>query len=89
VNRYLNCIRPQSFVCDPSAGGIQERISSALAASSEERTELMQYFGDKVHDDVLILGMFEPPVIYAVDPELNWEPRNDRRVRVNTMWFGE
>jgi len=28
-------------------------------------------------------------VIYAVDPELNWEPRNDRRVRVNTMWFGE
>ena len=89
VNRYLNCVRPQSFVCDPTPGGIQERISPALAASGEERVELMQYFGDKVHDDVLILGMFEPPVIYAVNPALNWEPRNDRRVRVNTMWFSE
>jgi hypothetical protein len=35
VNRYLNCIRPQSFVCDPSPGGLQEKIAPALAASGE------------------------------------------------------
>jgi peptide/nickel transport system substrate-binding protein len=87
VNRYLNCVRPQSFVCDPSPDGLQERIAPALAASGEERVELMQYFGDRVHDDVLILGVFEPPVIYATNPKLNWEPRFDRRVRASTMWF--
>jgi peptide/nickel transport system substrate-binding protein len=87
VNRYLNCVRPQSFVCDPSPGGLQEKIAPALAASGEERVRLMQFFGDKVHDEVLILGLFEPPVIYAVNPKLNWKPRFDRRVRVNTMRF--
>jgi ABC-type transport system substrate-binding protein len=89
ANRYLNCIRPQSFVCDPSPGGLQEQIAPALAASGEERARLMQALGDRVHDDVLILGLFETPVIYAVDPKLNWQPRFDRRVRVSTMWFSE
>jgi hypothetical protein len=89
INRYLNCVRPQSFVCDPAPGGLQEQIAPALAASGEERTHLMQAFGDRVHDDVLILGLFETPVIYAVDPKLNWKPRFDRRVRVSTMWFSE
>jgi ABC-type transport system substrate-binding protein len=87
VNRYLNCIRPQSLACDPTPGGLQEKIGPALAASGEERLRLMQEFGDRVHDEVLIYGMFEPPVIYAVDPKLNFTPRFDRRVRVNAMWF--
>jgi ABC-type transport system substrate-binding protein len=87
ANRYLNCIRPQSFVCDPNPGGLQEQIGPALAASGDERVRLMQALGDRVHDDVLILGVFEPPVIYAVDPKINWSPRFDRRVRVNTIWF--
>jgi peptide/nickel transport system substrate-binding protein len=87
INRYLNCIRPQSFVCDPTPGGLQEKIGPVLAASGEERVGLMQEFGDRVHDDVLIYGLFEPPVIYAIDPKLNFTPRFDRRVRVNGMWF--
>ena len=89
ANRYLNCLRPQSFVCDPSPGGLQEQIGPALAASGEDRTMRLQALGDRVHDEVLILGLFEPPVIYAVDSKLNWQPRFDRRVRVSTMWFGQ
>jgi len=87
ANRYLNCLRPQSFVCDPSPGGLQEQIGPALAASGDERTEKLQALGDRLHDEVLILGLFEPPVIYAIDPKLNFTPRFDRRVRVSSMWF--
>jgi hypothetical protein len=83
----LNCLRDRSFVCDPSPGGIQEQIGPALAASGEERRQRMEALADKIHDDVLWLGLFDLPIFYAVDPKLNWEPRFDRRVRVNTMWF--
>jgi peptide/nickel transport system substrate-binding protein len=83
----LNCLRDRSFVCDPSPGGIQEQIGPALAASGEDRRRKMEVLADKIHDDVLWLGLFDLPIFYAVDPKLNWEPRFDRRVRVNTMWF--
>jgi peptide/nickel transport system substrate-binding protein len=87
VTNYLNCLRPVSFVCDPSPGGLQEKIEPALAASGEERQRLMEALADKAHDDVLFLPLFDLPVFYAVDPKLNWEPRFDRRVRASAMWF--
>jgi ABC-type transport system substrate-binding protein len=89
VINYMNCTRPVSFVCDPSPGGIQEQIAPALAASGEERQRLMEALADRLHDDVLFLSLFDLPVFYAVNPKLNWEPRFDRRIRVNTMWFSE
>jgi hypothetical protein len=27
------------------------------------------------------------PVVFAVDPRLNWQPRPDPVIRVSTMWF--
>jgi peptide/nickel transport system substrate-binding protein len=84
---YLNCLRPQSFVCDPSPGGLQEKLEPALSAAGAERQRLMVELADRTHDDVLFLPLFETPVIYALDPKLNFEPRFDRRVRVNSMWF--
>jgi len=42
---------------------------------------------DFVHEQALWLTPFDLPVIYAVDPKLNWEPRFDRRVRINSMTF--
>lgn len=86
-NNYLNCVRPVSFVCDPSPGGIQEQLGLALEASGADRQRLMEALADRVHDDVRFLPFFETPVIYAVDPKLNWQPRFDHRVRVSTMWF--
>ena len=87
ANNYLNCTRPLSFICDPSPGGLQEQLAAAQAASGADRQRLMSVMADRVHDDVLVIPMFEPPVVYAVNPKLNWNPRFDRRVRVNTMWF--
>jgi hypothetical protein len=83
----LSCLRDRSFVCDPSPGGLQEQIAPALAATGEERQRLMQAMADRIHDEVLWLGLFDLPIFYAVDPKLSWEPRFDRRVRVNTMSF--
>jgi ABC-type transport system substrate-binding protein len=84
---YLNCLRPVSFVCDPSPGGLQEKLEPGLAASGVERQRLLVELADRAHDEVLFLPLFETPVIYALDPKLNFEPRFDRRIRVSSMWF--
>ena len=86
ATRYLNCAA-RSFVCDPSPGGLQGKLVPALSASGDERQRLLEELADRVHDDVLLLPMFDLPVFYAVDPKLEWEPRFDRRIRISTMWF--
>ena len=89
VNFKINCAFPRSHACDPSPGGIQEQIAPALAASGAERQRLMSVLADKMHDDALSIFGFDLPVIYAVNPKLNWKTRFDGRVRVNTMWFSK
>ena len=84
---YLNCAKAQSPFCDPSPGGIQEQLAPALAASGEERRRLLEGLADFVHEQALWLTPFDLPVIYAVDPKLVWEPRFDRRIRINSMYF--
>ena len=86
---YLNCTKIQSPNCDPSEGGIQTKLAPALAASGAERERLLTELADYVHDQVLWLSPFDLPVIYAVNPNLQWEPRFDRRVRINSMTFSE
>jgi peptide/nickel transport system substrate-binding protein len=87
VNNYMSCYAPNSLVCDTSPGGIQEQIGPALAASGKERQRLMTVLADKMHDDVLFIPGFDLPVVFAVDPRLNWQPRPDPVIRVSTMWF--
>ncbi len=87
ITFYLNCAKIQSPFCDPSPGGIQEQLAPALAASGEERRQLLEGLADYVRDQALWLTPFDLPVIYAVDPKLVWEPRFDRRIRINSMTF--
>jgi len=84
---YLNCAKAQSPFCDPTPGGIQEQIAPALSASGDERRKLLEELADFVHEQALWLTPFDLPVIYAVDPKLVWEPRFDRRIRINSMSF--
>jgi peptide/nickel transport system substrate-binding protein len=86
---YLNCTVAQSGICDPSPSGMQEKLPAALAASGEERRRLLADLADYIHDQVGFVGIFDLPVIYAVNPKLVWEPRFDRRIRVNAMSFSE
>jgi peptide/nickel transport system substrate-binding protein len=89
MNYYMRCNSIRSLVCDPSPGGIEEQVVAALAASGEERVRLMEQVADIFHDQVLMVTLFDLPVVYAVDPKLNWEPRLDPNVRVSAMWFSE
>jgi hypothetical protein len=85
----MRCNSIRSLVCDPSPGGSEEQVVAALAASGEERVRLMEQVADIFHDQVLMVTLFDLPVVYAVDPKLNWEPRLDPNVRVSAMWFSE
>ena len=85
----MSCDAIRSLICDPSPGGIQEQIPAALAASGQERQELLQVLADIFHDEVLFIPLFDLPVVYAVHAKLNWEPRLDPNVRVSSMWFSE
>ncbi len=87
LNYYMNCNSIRSLVCDPSPGGIQDQIAPALAASGAERQRLLEKLADKLHDDVLLISLFDLPIVYGVDPKLNFEPRLDPNIRVNAMWF--
>ncbi|MDA0733519.1 MAG: ABC transporter substrate-binding protein [Chloroflexi bacterium] len=89
ANFYMSCVYPRSLVCDPSEGGIQDQIAVALAASGQDRQDKLEALADRFHDEVLFIPGFDLPVIYAVDPKLNWTTRFDGRVRASTMWFSE
>jgi peptide/nickel transport system substrate-binding protein len=89
VQYYMSCDAVRSLVCDPSPGGLQDLLGPALAASGAERQRLLEALGDKIHDDVLLIPLFDLPLIYAVDEKLNFKPRLDPYVRVNAMWFSE
>ncbi len=89
VRFYMSCQGIRSLVCDPSPGGIQDQMGPALSASGDERRRLMEKLGDKFHEDVLFISLFDLPVFYAVDPKINWNPRLDPTMRVNGIWFSE
>jgi peptide/nickel transport system substrate-binding protein len=85
----LNCEYPYSPNCDPSPGGFQEMMPLALAATGEERQQLMQAILDRVHNEAWFFIGFDLVYFYAVNSKLDWTPRFDGRVRVSTMWFSE
>jgi hypothetical protein len=87
ANYYMNCVYPRSLVCDTSPGGFQDQLPLALAASGAERQLKMQKLADAMHNDSLFVFGFKLPVVYAVDPKLNFKPRFDGRIRVNHLWF--
>jgi ABC-type transport system substrate-binding protein len=89
VLSWMNCARIRSTFCDPSPGGVQEKMAPALAAAGAERQRLLEEIADHFHDQALWIGLFDLPVIYAVNPKLVWEPRFDRRVRINAMSFSK
>ena len=88
VLRGMSCSTRGSYFCDPSEGGAQDRISAALGTpDGPERQAAMEYFADRLKFEGINIGVFDLPIIYAINPRLQWEPRFDRRVRVNSMFY--
>ena len=54
--------------------------------TSEQR---LQVLANRFRQDVFFLALLDLPVIYAVNPKLQWEPRLDPTIRVSGMWFEE
>ena len=86
---YMNCTSTRSSVCDPAPGGIQDQIDDALAASGDERQQRLEVVADRFREEVFMLPLFDLPVVYAVNPKLQWTPRLDPAIRVSGMWFEE
>ena len=89
VRYYMNCTSQRSAVCDPAPGGIQDQIDEALASSGQERQDRLEVLADRFREEVFMLPLFDLPVVYAVNPKLQWEPRLDPNIRVSGMWFEE
>ncbi|MYC29952.1 MAG: hypothetical protein F4X65_07685 [Chloroflexi bacterium] len=89
VRYYMNCTSTRSSVCDPAPGGIQDQIDEALASSGQERQDRLEVLADRFRDEVFMLPLFDLPVVYAVNPKLQWTPRLDPAIRVSGMWFEE
>ena len=86
--RNMDCSSRGSYFCDASPGGAQDRMTDAISATDgPDRQEAMEYFADRLKNEAVIIGVFDLPIIYAINPRLEWEPRFDRRVRVNSMFF--
>lgn len=81
----LSCYSTRSDVCD--ANRLEPIITRAVAATGDERKLLLEQVATILHDDALIIGVFEGFVVYGVNKDLVWEPRYDRRVRLNMMSF--
>ncbi len=85
--RNMSCTVAGSYFCDPD---LKDRIDEAIGTPDGDlRFERMQYFHDILKNDAVVIGVFDLPVIYAVNPRLVWEPRFDRRVRANSMSFSD
>jgi peptide/nickel transport system substrate-binding protein len=85
ARRYMDCFTGPSHYCEPER--VQPLVEQALAARGEERRQLMEQLADIMHDEVLMIPLFDYLVVWGLNDKLEWEPRWDRRIRFNNMSF--
>jgi len=86
--RRLGCFNILTRVCDPSPGGLEEKNQNAFVTTQGPlRQQRLEELATIAHDEFYFLPMFQIAALYGMGSSVNWEPRSDRRVRVNTMWF--
>ena len=82
----MDCLDASSKFCDPV--NVQPLIKPARQASIPDgRQELMEELVDIAYDQAIIYTYFNAEVFYGVSEDLNWEPRFDRRLRINQWTF--
>ena len=89
-----SCHSVNSRVCNlaPGLGGMtfQESIADAIATPlGPERQRKMEALAQIIHEEYWFLPFFVPAKVYGLAPNLEWEPRYDTRIRLNTMRFNE
>ena len=89
-----SCHSVNSRVCNlvPGLEGMtfQESISDAIGTPmGPERTRKMERLAQIIHDEYWFLPFFVAAESYGLAKNLDWEPRFDSRLRLNTMSFSE
>jgi peptide/nickel transport system substrate-binding protein len=83
-NFYLSCYTDRAKVCEPNR--LQPMIEAALAASGEDRRQKLEAIAQIVHDEVLVIPLFDTITVWGMAKNLEWQPRLvDESIRVNTM----
>ena len=84
LNR-MDCFDAGAKFCDPV--NIQPLIGPARSAEGDDRLAKMTELVDFAYDDAIIYTYFNAEVFYGSAEDLIWEPRFDRRLRVNQWTF--
>jgi hypothetical protein len=87
VTGSMSCYYTGSQVCQPDR--IEPLVDPASAATGEERERLLTELANIMHEDVLLIPYWEAKLVYGLHEDLNFEPRYDRRVRLNTLSFSQ
>ena len=87
-----SCFNVNSRVCNLAEGfagmSFEESINDAVATDlGPERVQKMEHLAQIIHDEYWFLPFFVSVQVYGMAPNLEWEPRYDPRIRVNTMRF--
>ena len=78
--RYINCESPSSSVCDPETQALVDAALAADAATGEEK--IYQAF-KKAYEEAELMSLFEIAIAYGMVEDLEFTPRDDRRIRFN------
>ena len=77
----LDCLNAGSKFCDPV--NVQPLLAPCNAAAGAARLTCMTELVDIAYDQVIIYTYFNAEIFYGVSADLAWQPRYDRRARVN------
>lgn len=79
---YYLCNGSASAMCDPQ---VDQMNKSALTTSGDQRQAAYAQIAQRVYDQYDTIPIGSPADFYAISPHLQWKPRRDQLVLVNTM----
>jgi hypothetical protein len=83
-----SCFAARSKICDPSPGGLEEKIDLAKSTPlGDLRRQRLEEVATLVRDEYYFIPHFQVVATYGLAADLEWEPRYDPRTRVNVMRF--
>lgn len=83
--RSISCDQPNSKVCDPV--NIDPKVKLAVIAAGDDRRIKMEELADIFYDQVFSIPILDAREFYGLSDDLEWTPRDDKRLRVNTMRY--
>jgi ABC-type transport system substrate-binding protein len=81
----LSCFGINSRVCDPA---LEKKMELAAATPlGDLRKQRLEELAQIAYDEYYFITFFHTQVVYGAAKNLDWKPRYDPRIRVNTMRF--